>query len=229
MPFLIVFDLDGTLVDSRRDLAESANELLSHYGASSLDVEDVGRMVGDGARVLVERVLAARQVQAPLPAALDQFLSIYERRLVQHTRPYPGIEAMLERVRAGARLAVLTNKPSRHTMLLLQALRLSHYFFEALGGDTPFPRKPDPSALEHLMTVAGVSPGQTMMVGDSMIDVETAHRAGAASCFIHHGYGRPDPARLSEWAVRQVVDAQSLTDEILAFITPERRSGANPT
>jgi phosphoglycolate phosphatase len=189
MPKLIVFDLDGTLVDSRLDLAESANELLSVFRAAPIAVDEVSRMVGEGARVLVERVLAARRVERPMREALALFLEIYERRIVEHTRAYPGVEAALDAVRSQAQLAVLTNKPSRHTTLLLDALGLGRHFVAVLGGDSQFPRKPDPSALLHLAGVAGARPASTLMVGDSMVDVETARRARTRMCVVRYGYG----------------------------------------
>lgn len=190
MSKLIVFDLDGTLVDSRLDLAESANELLAAFGASPLEVEQVSRMVGEGARVLVERVLAARAVNQPAAAALVRFLEIYERRLVRNTRAYPGVREALVAAAPLARLAVLTNKPSRHTNLLLEALDLARHFFAVLGGDSQFPRKPDPAALLHLAALAGTAPESTLMVGDSMVDVETARRAGTRLSVVRYGFGQ---------------------------------------
>lgn len=187
---LIVFDLDGTLVDSRVDLAASADELLELLGAAPLGVEAVASMVGDGARVLVERVLAARQVTVALDDALGHFLAIYERRLVDNTRPYPGIIGMLDQVRPAARLALLTNKPRHHTLLMLAKLGLADYFSCVVGGDEPFGRKPNPDGLLHIISLAGSVPGQTVMVGDSMVDVRTGEAAGAWICAVHYGFGR---------------------------------------
>jgi phosphoglycolate phosphatase len=191
---LFVFDLDGTLVDSRRDLAESANELLEQYGAAPLSIETVTDMVGEGARVLVERVLAARAVASPVAHALDRFLEIYERRLHVHTRLYPGVGETLDALEGRAALAVLTNKPGRHTGLLLDALGLGHRFTRVIGGDSAFPRKPDPAALLHLVEATGASVDTTVMVGDSMVDVETARQAGCLMCVAAYGFGRfPEP------------------------------------
>ena len=110
---LLVFDLDGTLVDSSRDLADSANALLVSYGAAPLDEPSVIRMVGEGAAVLVARLMAARGVQADPAEALARFLALYDERLLAHTRPYDGIPEALDELRRWARLAVLTNKPGR--------------------------------------------------------------------------------------------------------------------
>ncbi len=108
--------------------------------------------------MLVERVLAAAAIQRPLADALNTFLAIYERRLTNHTRAYPGVVLPLEACRGSASLAVLTNKPAYHTIRLLHALALSRYFDAVIGGDSAFPRKPDPAALQHLMTMAGATP-----------------------------------------------------------------------
>jgi len=187
---LFVFDLDGTLVDSRLDLAESANELLASYGAISLATDAVASMVGEGAKVLVERALAAGRVDAPIAEALDTFLAIYERRLVDHTRLYPGVQEALDALGPSASLAVLTNKPSRHTRLLLSALGVDRWFFETIGTGDGFARKPDPAGLRHLVTRAGASIATTVMVGDSMVDVETAQRAGCRLVVALYGLGR---------------------------------------
>ena len=144
---VLVFDLDGTLVDSRRDIAESANELLATLDAPPLDHDEVVRMVGEGARLLVSRVLAAGGVREDLDAAFARFSAIYDRRLADHTRPYPGVVAGLERLAEHFTLAVLTNKPQHHTDRLLDALDLRRYFVQAIGGDTAHGRKPDPTGL----------------------------------------------------------------------------------
>ena len=190
-PFkLLVFDLDGTLVDSRRDLADSANELLVEQGGSPLPEAQIGRMVGDGAAVLVARVFSAADVPAP-PDALARFLAIYDTRLLKHTRVYDGILEVLDAVSARAPLAVLTNKPLASTRRILAGLDLARYFADAavIGGDGPFPRKPDPTSLRHLAAAASVPIDATLLVGDSMIDVRTAKSAGAAMCLARYGFG----------------------------------------
>jgi len=197
-----VFDLDGTLVDSRRDIAESANEMLAALDAPPLDHDEVVRMVGEGARLLVSRVLAAGGVRADIDAAFARFSAIYDRRLADHTRPYPGVVAGLERLAERFTLAVLTNKPQHHTDRLLEALDLRRYFVQALGGDTAQGRKPDPTGLTALIGAAGAVPAAGMLVGDSWVDAETARRGGTRFCFAEYGFGSVPPAGLREGELR---------------------------
>jgi phosphoglycolate phosphatase len=190
-PFrLFVFDLDGTLVDSRRDIADAANELLVSYGAEAIPEEQIGRMVGDGAATLVLRALKAGGIPRP-PDALERFLAIYDRRLLNHTRPYEEIPRVLDELKNRAALAVLTNKPIAATMRILDGLDLSRYFpaDSVLGGDGRFPRKPDPSALLHLGAQAAATPLATLMVGDSGVDWRTARAAGTRVCLAGYGFG----------------------------------------
>lgn len=186
---LVVFDLDGTIVDSRLDLANSTNELLEGYGAAALPVDRIAAMVGEGARKLVERALAAAGVHRGLDEALVRFREIYDRRLLEHTRPYPGIDAAIRVAAARARLAVLTNKPEAPSRRLLEAFDLLAPFSRVIGGDSGFPRKPDPAAIRHLIADARATPAQTLLVGDSMVDVETARRAGVRICVARYGFG----------------------------------------
>ncbi len=188
-PHLITFDLDGTLVDSLRDLSDSANEMLAQYGAPPLDEETVGNMVGEGAATLVKRVLAARAPHVPTHEALTMFLAIYDDRLLRHTRPYDGIPEVLQQLGASAILAVLTNKPEAASERLLVDLDLRRHFRWVIGGDTPFGRKPQPRAFQALMQNAGVAPDETVLVGDSAIDVRTARNAGARLCVARYGFG----------------------------------------
>jgi phosphoglycolate phosphatase len=187
---LVVFDLDGTLVDSRRDLAESANTVLAEFGCGPRSEEEIGRMVGDGAATLVARAFAASG--RPQPAsALARFLAIYNRRLLQFTRPYPGIPEVLESLSSTLPLAVLTNKPIGPTQEILAGLDLAGFFTPSrvVGGDGPFPRKPDPAGLRHLASAAGRDIGETVLVGDSVIDCRTARAAGARVCVAAYGFG----------------------------------------
>lgn len=187
---LVVFDLDGTLVDSRRDIADAANALLEEAGAPPLPEERIGRMVGDGAAVLVARAFAA--VGRPAPAdALARFIRQYDRRLVAHTRPYDGVPGVLERVATRSRLAVLTNKPLAAARSILDALDLARFFDPALvvGGDGPLARKPDPAGVRHLAERVGAVLTAVAMVGDSVVDWRTAHAAGTAICVAAYGFG----------------------------------------
>jgi phosphoglycolate phosphatase len=193
---VLVFDLDGTLVDSRRDIAEAANEVLASMDAPPLDHDAVVQMVGEGARKLVARLLAAAGLQADLEAAYAAFTAVYDRRLADHTRPYPGVVAGLERLADRYTLAVLTNKPQHHTDRLLEALDLRRYFVQVLGGDTAQGRKPDPAGLLSLVSAAGAAPASALLVGDSWVDAETARRAGAGFCFADYGFGAPPEAGL---------------------------------
>jgi phosphoglycolate phosphatase len=187
---LVVFDLDGTLVDSRRDIADSANETLVAYGVGPLSEEAIGRMVGDGAPVLVARAFAAAGAEKPADA-LDRFLTIYNERLLDHTRPYPGIPQVLAELRTRARLAVLTNKPLEATRRTLEGLDLAQYFAPnwVVAGDGTFARKPDPAGLRHLISFAGSSDSATVLVGDSAIDWQTGLRANVKVCVALYGFG----------------------------------------
>jgi phosphoglycolate phosphatase len=187
---LIVFDLDGTLIDSQRDLAESTNELLASYGATPLPLESVAAMVGEGARVLVERALVAAGLDPAQPEALARFREIYDRRLVIHTRPYEGVVDVVRELGMSHTLAVLTNKPEAPSVRLLETFGLASSFRRVIGGDSNFPRKPDPSGLQALMSEFGRGPRHTWFVGDSMIDVETGRRAEVRLCVALYGFGQ---------------------------------------
>lgn len=186
---LLVFDLDGTLVDSQRDLAVATNRLLAELGGRQLSEEAVAAMVGEGAAVLVRRALSAAGVQADASVALARFLELYESALLVHTRPYTGMVETLEHLASVARLAVLTNKPARATHEVLAGLDLLRYFADVIGGDTPFGRKPDPAGLRELIARAAVDPSATMLIGDSPIDLATARHAGTAICLARYGFG----------------------------------------
>ena len=187
---LFVFDLDGTLIDSRRDIADAANQLLRDCGAAPLSEDRIGRMVGDGAATLVARAFAASGVERPADA-LERFVAIYSRGLLNHTRAYDGIPDVLEALAARASLAVLTNKPLASTRRILDGLDLARFFDEdaVVGGDGPFPRKPDPAGLRHLADRAGTAAGDTLLIGDSIIDWRTARAASASICLARYGFG----------------------------------------
>ena len=186
---LIAFDLDGTLIDSRRDLADATNAMLVALGATPLSTETVAAMVGEGAAVLVRRALTAAGLNPETPDALERFLACYDERLLVHTRAYDGIVEALATLKETFSLGVLTNKPTRATKAILAGLTLDRYFDRVVGGDTEYGRKPNPAGLQHLMTAAGARVDATVLVGDSRIDLETARRAGVRICLARYGFG----------------------------------------
>jgi len=189
VPRLVVFDLDGTLVDSRQDLANSANQLVAERGGAPLSLDAVTEMVGEGAAMLVRRALAAAGLQPDDPGALLRFLEIYDERLLETTVLYPGMLAAVRAARAGARVVVLTNKPLHHSERLLAGLGVRDLFDDVVGGDNPHGRKPAPQGLRALMSAAGATGPETLMVGDSLVDWETAKAAGARCCLVSFGFG----------------------------------------
>jgi phosphoglycolate phosphatase len=187
---LIVFDLDGTLVDSQKDIADAVNDLLIECGSRALPDEAVAGMVGEGAATLVARAFTAARAPAPRDA-LVRFLELYDRRLLHHTRPYAGMAAVLDALAGHFTLAVLTNKPIGPTRRILAGLDLAAYFEPSLvlGGDGPHARKPDPAGLQAIMLTAGATAVTTVMVGDSVIDRRTARAAGCHACLARYGFG----------------------------------------
>ncbi len=200
---LVVFDLDGTLIDSLADLTAAVNHCLRALGAEALPREAVAGYVGEGARVLVQRALGARH-QEHLEDGLRLFMTYYAAHLLDHTRPYPGIVEMLARL-AARRLAlsVLSNKPEAMSRAILDGLGLSAYFVAVLGGDSLSSRKPDPAGLEHLRALIATPPARVLVVGDSVIDLRAARAAGFAFCGVAWGMA---PAALRHDAACRLIE-----------------------
>lgn len=214
---LIAFDLDGTLVDSRRDLADSANELITELGGSPLPEDAIGRMVGEGAAVLVRRALVAAGV-TDAGAAVKRFLAIYDTRLLRHTRVYAGMDDVVRFAKTLGRVAVLTNKPLAPSERILEGLGIREHFDFVIGGDGPLPRKPDPSSLRALIQESGASAETSMLVGDSVIDHETAFRAGVRCCIVSFGFGFQSVSSERLRAEDRVAsDAVGLREVVAAF------------
>ena len=187
---LAVFDLDGTLVDSRADLTAAANRLVVELDGVPLDERTLGSMIGDGTRILVERALAAGAgISHVDDSTMERFTRIYGTCLLDRTRPYHGIHPLLRTMARRIPLAVLTNKPVAPAREILAGLDLAKYFGAVIGGDGPFPRKPDPSSLVHLAREADVDIRRCAMIGDTRVDLETARRAGARVCLARYGFG----------------------------------------
>ena len=185
----IVFDLDGTLVDTQEDLAAATNFVLERFGLPRVSMDVLREYVGHGARALLQRALGPDHAGG-VEEGVGVFLEYYGAHLLDRTRPYPGIEALLERLRRHGRgLSALTNKPEGLSRRILEGLGLAGHFGGLVGGDTLAVRKPEAAGLQHLCRLAGASPEETLLVGDSVVDVQTGRAGGVAVCGVSWGFG----------------------------------------
>ena len=195
---LLLFDLDGTLVDTAPDLVETLNRLLADHGHDTLSLESVKKMVGDGARALLERGFTATGGPAPdMDALFGTFLEIYTANCTEHSRPYPGAPETLARLRdAGYRMGVCTNKPQAPSETILEDLELMP-FFEAVAGGDRFPvRKPNAEHLLGTLELMGARDKAAIMIGDSQNDVASARAAGLPVIVVSYGYTMIPPGDL---------------------------------
>jgi phosphoglycolate phosphatase len=194
----LIFDLDGTLVDSLPDLQAALNETLREIGKKPISREAVRVMIGDGTAMLVARGLAASGAPADLhDECLRRFLEIYSADPVSRTRPYPGVPEVLAALAAdGCRLGICTNKPQTATLAVLRGLRLDGFFSAVLGGDVLPVRKPDPGHLLGAIAALSALPEEAVMIGDSENDVAVAKAAGVPIVLKRYGYARVPPGQL---------------------------------
>jgi phosphoglycolate phosphatase len=191
-PEAILFDLDGTLIDSVPDIAAAVNELLSGDGLQVVSVDAVRSMIGNGVKKLVERAYAS--VGKPhegdaLNAATDRMMGIYGKHLTRHTVAMPGaLDLIASYHEAGVKIAVVTNKPEAFTHEILKHFGIDEQVNVVVGGDTGPARKPEPDMLHHALTVMGVPVSRALMVGDSPADIGAARAANVASVAVHGGY-----------------------------------------
>ncbi len=186
---LLIFDLDGTLIDSKEDLAHSVNATLTWMGLPTLDHDIVSSYVGNGAPVLMRRALGPEASDADVASALDYFLRHYEEHKLDYTRAYPGIPESLEALkREGVLMAVLTNKPVRVSGRILEGLGLRDYFARLYGGNSFEQKKPHPVGVETLLNELRVEREDALMVGDSAVDVRTARNAGIRCLGVTYGF-----------------------------------------
>jgi len=185
---LLVFDLDGTLIDSRVDLALSVNASREFAGLDPLPHETIFSYVGDGAPMLIRRALGPEASEDLVERCLRRFLDYYREHMLDNTYLYPGVREALDAFRdEGRAMAVLTNKPVRFSQLILEGLGLGGHFFRVYGGNSFETKKPDPEGLRELIRESKTAPERTLMVGDSGVDVRTARNAGARSCGVTYG------------------------------------------
>lgn len=195
---VLVFDLDGTLIDSNRDLAASVNAALRQMGRPALSCEQVAGFVGNGVPALVERALAATGGASAREAEAAEALMLghYERHPLDATRLYPGVAELLPALAARYALAVLTNKPQGLAREILAGLGVAEHFTAIYGGDSFAAKKPDPMGLRAILgpETLGVAakPATALMIGDSTVDIQTGHAAGAWTCAVSYGFAPRD-------------------------------------
>ncbi len=194
-PGAIVFDLDGTLIDSRLDLATAINRMRAELGMAPLAVPAILGMVGEGARLLVARALGPAFPAERFETAFSSYQSFYRQVCLDATVPYPGIPELLAELAPRFPLAVLTNKGERISRVILEGLGLARYFQVVVGGDTLPTRKPDPAGLIHIAGLFGVPVGGLLLVGDSRFDAETAETAGCRFALVEWGFATPEEQR----------------------------------
>jgi phosphoglycolate phosphatase len=186
---LVIFDLDGTLIDSSIDLANSVNATRAHLGLPPIENEVVYSYVGNGAPVLIRKALGPEYSEKVVEDALQFFLGYYREHMLDNTVLYPGVREALERFRAaGIPMAVLTNKPVRFSEAIVDGLGLAAHFIRVYGGNSFDFKKPHPVGVEKLMDESGARREETVMVGDSGVDVQTARNAKITACGVTWGF-----------------------------------------
>ena len=206
---LVIFDLDGTLIDSRLDLVHSVNAALRHIGRPELPEHVIASYVGDGAQILIQRALGGEQVdEAIVRKGLEFFLTYYRAHKLDHTTVYEGIIdalAAIERPVSGQRrkLAVLTNKPVIPSRAIIEALRMKKFFLQIYGGNSFATKKPDPEGARKLLEECRVRAEHAVIIGDSHTDVETGHNAGLRTVGVTYGFA---PQSLADAKPDVIVD-----------------------
>ncbi len=190
MKQLIIYDLDGTLVDTLEDITCAANHMLRMLQTPGVLAREVRGYIGCGVQELVKRCVKTEDPKR-IEYGVSVYRAYYARHMLDQSRLYPGAQAVLDYFKA-RRQAVITNKPNPFSREILTALGVADYFFEIIAGDSAYPKKPDPAAALAIMQQAGSHPEETLLIGDSPIDIETGRRAGVATVGILHGFSDKD-------------------------------------
>lgn len=217
LPNAVVWDLDGTLIDSALDLCRALNKVLTEAGFETLEVQSVRTMIGNGVPKLVERGFEAVGQQlsdADLEAIVARFMALYSANPTAHTVLYPGVAETLEALAAaGVKQGLCTNKPEAVTRSILRQLNVDQYFSAVVGGDTTDARKPDPKPLQLCIDTMGATVGSTIMIGDSAVDAGSARALRVPIGLVAHGYRHTDLASID---ADFVVEDIASVPEILA-------------
>jgi phosphoglycolate phosphatase len=189
---LLIFDLDGTLIDSRLDLIHSVNAMLRHLGRTDLPGDVIASYVGDGAPTLIRRALGDPRDESVIKAGLEHFLTYYRAHKLDHTHVYDGIKDMLTVLHNSngirRQMAVLSNKPVIPSRAIVEALGLAEFFTHIYGGNSFSTKKPDPKGAQTILKETRMRPEETLMIGDSSVDVITGRNAGLWTCGVTYGF-----------------------------------------
>ena len=216
---LLIFDLDGTLIDSRLDLVHSVNASLRHLGRPELAEDLIASYVGDGAPMLIRRTLGAdAEDEALVRQGLEYFLGYYKEHKLDHTTVYGGMKEALVAIRHSQngvprKMAVLSNKPVNPSRAIIEALGLGEFFLSVYGGNSFATKKPDPEGAQTILREAGAKPEETLIVGDSAVDVTTGQNAGLWTCAVTYGFA---PQTLEGAKPDVVVDTAQELAELFA-------------
>ncbi|HXN28810.1 MAG TPA: HAD-IA family hydrolase [Candidatus Acidoferrales bacterium] len=184
----LIFDLDGTLIDSQLDLVLSVNAMLEHMGREPHVHEKICSFIGNGAPTLVRRALGEDATEVDVEKGLAYFLEYYRAHMLDNTDVYPGVREALALLQKYP-MAVLTNKPVHFSRAIIEGLNLSRYFRRVYGGNSFQTKKPDPQGAQILLRELQAAPHEAMMVGDSDVDIKTARNAGMHACGVTYGFG----------------------------------------
>jgi len=213
---LVIFDLDGTLIDSRLDLIHSVNAMLRHVNRPELPGDVIASYVGDGAPMLIRRALGDPKDEAFIKQALDYFLGYYRVHKLDHTKVYEGVKEMLDAIRNGHRgqrqMVVLSNKPVNPSRAIVEALGLAEFFVHVYGGNSFPTKKPDPHGVRMILRETKTRAEDALIIGDSSIDVITGRNAGVWTCGVTYGFA---PHTLCEAPADVVVDRPPEIAELL--------------
>ena len=196
---LILYDLDGTLIDSRQDIADAVNWTLQKMGFRELPIERVSSFVGNGVTNLMRQALeiGAKETRGTLERSIKLFRRRYGEHLLDETHLYPSVRKVLEFFK-DRKQAVFTNKPEDFSLKILRGLAIDSYFFRIVGGDQGFPKKPSPEAVLALLGQAGVSSEEALLIGDSATDIETGRNAGLKTLAVTYGFGSREEIETSK-------------------------------
>jgi len=209
---LVIFDLDGTLVDSQYDLSAAVNYTRSLYGLSALKIEEVRGFVGDGVRVLIEKALPG-VTGHDIESAVIKFKAYYGEHLLDSTRLYPGVKLTLEET-PNIIKAILTNKPEEFSKAIVKGLKIDKFFEVISGGDSGLKRKPDPAPILDIINRLNISSRRTLMVGDGVNDIIASKAAGINCVAVEYGYSKPETLRelKPDYVIKSIDELKTILD-----------------